>query len=583
MHFQRSEIAKIRFTDIEPVGEGRYGTVYRAFDRRMNRVIAVKEIRGDLPPAQRAEAYLRFEEEARITGQFGSCPYIVTVFAREDDQQQRERYLYLEYLPEGNLSAALQQGRLSEREAALVALHVTHAIAVHWACGIVHRDIKPSNVLIVRHKDGTIVGAKLADYGIAQELQLHTRSQVAGVLNPGTPGYMSPEQATSQDALTAASDLYNVGLLLWEMLTGEPRHRQPTKPISPSTIKGAQRLIPVIERALDPDLQRRYCDPADLVCDLEAIVGKPAVPVVELPANGSDNAASQRAHRHWLKLGASSLIVALALFGGAISLKTLSPGLVFPPGTPPQSLPTSTALIATPTPAPPYVVSPTIPETASSTVAASPTPEGSTFPFVAVVMQPQLNLREGPGDSFQVLATYPQGTMVNGLEQQGDWIHVTTLDGKTGWMYSPFLELRLNMPPTEITTASPMLPTPPPEAPQEPLDLAQGEWIAELGGDQRAVVTISGHSISSFVLSNRFPGCETAQYYVEYSPLTIGNNRFSYRQTSSSTTDTWTMIVDGIFESRRSASLHVHITKQVPNNIPCSGTYDADWVLTPKE
>src|SRR3954452_19516975 len=138
MPFPQSDIAQRRFVEIELIGKGTFGNVYRATDQRLRRLIAVKEISAALPPEERSAAQQRFEREAQLVAQL-SGQQVVSVYGYDEDPRQGEQYLYLEYVPFGTLAAALQtRGRLSQREAALVARDIARAIQTHWAHDIVH-------------------------------------------------------------------------------------------------------------------------------------------------------------------------------------------------------------------------------------------------------------------------------------------------------------------------------------------------------------------------------------------------------------------------------------------------------------
>ena len=224
MPFPASELARQRFSEITLIDQGGTGAVYRAFDQRLRRPVAVKEISALLAPAEREHARWRFDREAQLAARLNH-PAVVTVYGFEEDPRQGEAYLYLEYCVAGTLADVLaREHRLPETVALVIARDLAQAAASHWRHGIIHRDIKPANVLLVRDEREQVMGAKLTDYGIAQDLTASQRTQLTpGQGHPGTPGYLAPEQATSAQPLTAAADLYNVGLVLWEMLAGVPR------------------------------------------------------------------------------------------------------------------------------------------------------------------------------------------------------------------------------------------------------------------------------------------------------------------------------------------------------------------------
>ena len=236
------------------IGEGTFGRVYRGIDRRLRRPVAIKVIKpwwGEDP-----EWAERFEREAQLLARV-SDPGIVQIF---DVGQSDEGLYYVAELVEGeSLSARLRQGPLPAGEAAAIAEQLCRALAHTHACGVIHRDIKPANVLL-----GPRGQVKLSDFSIARLAEGSSEGQATIA---GTPKYMAPEQARGLPP-TAATDLYSVGIVLYEMLAGHPpfaagtavdlalRHLQDPPPPLPSDV--SPELAGVVTRALEKDPQRRY-------------------------------------------------------------------------------------------------------------------------------------------------------------------------------------------------------------------------------------------------------------------------------------------------------------------------------------
>ncbi len=202
-----------RFHIASVLGQGAFGCTYLAFDQRLRRPVAIKELLSQHLADQSARE--RFVNEARVMGQLAH-PNIVTVYDLiEADPAQRldAYYIIMEYLDGGSLEHAIREGMTIERAIA-VAVAVCAALARAHQHGIIHRDIKPANVLL--SKDGNLI--KLGDFGIAHLPDVH--QTVGG--HPGTLVYMSPEQTRSgpQARLDGRSDLYSTGAMLYEMLTG---------------------------------------------------------------------------------------------------------------------------------------------------------------------------------------------------------------------------------------------------------------------------------------------------------------------------------------------------------------------------
>ncbi|MDQ3692929.1 MAG: serine/threonine protein kinase [Chloroflexota bacterium] len=198
-----------RYAPREPLGEGTFAVTYLAEDLVLGRLVAVKVLRQRYGADTAATA--RFEREARAAAAVSS-PYTVDVFDYGTDQGAS--YIVLQYVDGPTLRERLDQvGRFEPREAVRLAVEVLRGLAAIHQAGIVHRDVKPQNVLLDRH--GT---ARVSDFGVA--LWAGTETLTSHGMAVGTAVYMAPEQAQAT-AVTEAADLYAVGVLLFEMLTGK--------------------------------------------------------------------------------------------------------------------------------------------------------------------------------------------------------------------------------------------------------------------------------------------------------------------------------------------------------------------------
>jgi len=191
----------------ELVGSGGMSSVYKAHDTLLERHVALKVLHEHRTDDEFVE---RFRREARAVAQL-SHPNIVTVIDRGEDEGRQ--FIVFEYIDGKTLKDCLdEQGRMPVRRALELAIEVAHALAFAHDHGLVHRDVKPQNVLL--NGDGA---AKVTDFGIARSLEVQGVTQSGTVL--GTSSYIAPEQASGH-AVEPATDVYSLGVVLFELLTG---------------------------------------------------------------------------------------------------------------------------------------------------------------------------------------------------------------------------------------------------------------------------------------------------------------------------------------------------------------------------
>jgi serine/threonine protein kinase len=252
------------------VGAGGMSTVYRAFDVTLERRVAIKLMHREI--ASDSDQLERFRREARSVAQL-SHPHIVGVIDAGEDESRP--YIVLEYVEGETLKDRIRRmGRLPVDEALAYAIEIARALGAAHARHIVHRDVKPQNVLI--DEEGS---AKVTDFGIARSLDEDGLTADGRVL--GTTDYVSPEQALGHD-VNVQSDIYSLGIVLFEMLTGEVpfggenqvavamKHvREDLPDIQVRRPQVSATLAAVLDRMTDKDLRRRYPDALSLVADLE--------------------------------------------------------------------------------------------------------------------------------------------------------------------------------------------------------------------------------------------------------------------------------------------------------------------------
>jgi serine/threonine-protein kinase len=264
------EVIAERYELEELVGTGGMSSVYRARDRLLERYVALKVLH---PHYADDEEYVeRFRREARSVAQL-SHPHIVTVIDRGEDGGQQ--FIVFEYIDGENLKQFIERtGPLPTRRAVELALEVADALAFAHEHGLVHRDVKPQNVLLTPDGD-----AKVTDFGIARSLDVeHGMTQTGTVL--GTSNYLSPEQASGK-ATTAATDVYSLGVVVYELLTAEVPFpgdnfvaiaMKHINELPPDLLEKRPdvplRLAAAVDRAMEKDPDRRFATMDEFASEL---------------------------------------------------------------------------------------------------------------------------------------------------------------------------------------------------------------------------------------------------------------------------------------------------------------------------
>ena len=263
-----------RYRIIESLGSGGMATVYLAYDEVLDRDVALKVLSHRLTDDE--EFVERFRREARIAAAL-SHPNIASVHDL-GETENGSYYMAMEYVPGGTLRDHIRQkGALPPSTAVVVALQVAQALKVAHAHGTIHRDIKPHNILLT--EAGVV---KVVDFGIARAAAFSEITREGHVL--GTEHYMSPEQAKGE-LVGPSSDLYSLGVVLYEMLTGKLPHEAYGPLLGSATVAKrlssyprppkeedpliADKLSAITVRLLSEDPERRYPDASSLIADLE--------------------------------------------------------------------------------------------------------------------------------------------------------------------------------------------------------------------------------------------------------------------------------------------------------------------------
>jgi serine/threonine-protein kinase len=261
------------------LGRGGMGIVLRGYDEGLQRTVALKVLKPELAE-ERARA--RFVREARAAARVRH-DHVVSVHAVASPPDGPP-YLVMEHLAGPTLAGLIRaRQRLEPRQAAVLAAQVADGLAAAHAAGLIHRDIKPANVIL----DAVTGRAKITDFGLARSVAQPSDLTQEGAL-AGTPAYMSPEQARGSDTLDPRTDVYSLGVTLYEALTGEVPFRGAPHMVLRQVLSDEPRMPRRLNDAVPRDLEtvclkamakephRRYASAADLRDDLRRwLEGKP--------------------------------------------------------------------------------------------------------------------------------------------------------------------------------------------------------------------------------------------------------------------------------------------------------------------
>ena len=377
------------------LGRGGMGAVYRAHDRTLNEEIALKVIRPDL--METPETRDRFTSEiklARRVSHHGVCRI------HEYGEDGRQRFFTMELVEGRNLRDRIRDdGPLPPERAATVGAEIADALQAIHAAGIVHRDLKPLNVMVDSH--GRI---RLMDFGIAKGLASGTPGTGAGYI-VGSPEYMSPEQARGRP-VDARSDVYALGIVLYEMLTGAPPFRG-SDPVTtllmhleeePALDGIPEPLRAIVARALAKDPEQRFRTAMGMAQALRAAF-------TALTAETTSRRAAVPSRRYVvIGIAVALIVVAIALWAwsrngsppavappsSAVPVPTATPSVAAPPsGSSPAAVPTriptviaSAPAVVRPQGSPPALAPVPLPtaEPSPTPVSAEPTPAATANP-----------------------------------------------------------------------------------------------------------------------------------------------------------------------------------------------------------
>jgi serine/threonine-protein kinase len=261
---------------LEKLGQGSMGTVFKARQLSMDRLVAIKVL---LPRLAGNQEYLkRFTREAHLAARLSSNNVVQAI---DVGSAGPLHYFIMEYVEGTTIKQDLETGKIyKENEAVEIVLQVAQALEHAHRRGLIHRDIKPANIILTA--DGI---AKLADLGLARQTTDRATARAEKGLTLGTPFYISPEQIRSREDIDSRADIYSLGATLYHMVTGQPPFPYKTvdevlnahleeelRPPDHLNTQLSAGLGEVVELMMARDRRHRYGTPSDLIIDLECLL-----------------------------------------------------------------------------------------------------------------------------------------------------------------------------------------------------------------------------------------------------------------------------------------------------------------------
>ena len=287
---------------IEKIGVGGMGEVYLAEDTQLNRKVALKFLPPDL--CEDADCRTRFKREARAAATLNH-PNIVTIYEVSDIGGRL--FFAMEYVAGKTLREIIEAGNISPQRVIDLAVQICDGLNRAHQAGVIHRDIKPENILI--DNDGH---PKIVDFGLAAVQGIKKVTKSGSTM--GTVGYMSPEQVRGE-AIDQRSDIFSLGIMLYEMITGQPPFKgdyvpaviysiqfEEPEPLARFKVGIPENLQQVVDRALEKDVRTRYQSAADMMADLR-----------RLRRRSSDSGRPGRTKTNWIGSGRRGIRYAIVL------------------------------------------------------------------------------------------------------------------------------------------------------------------------------------------------------------------------------------------------------------------------------
>lgn len=220
MNLQPGQIIADKYRIVRQIGQGGMGSVYEGENARIHRKVAIKTLHSQV--AGKGDILERFEREAQAAGRIGS-EHIVEVLDL-GDLPDGSRFMVMEFLEGSTLGERIvKQGRIPPRDLVGILSQLLDGLGAAHAAGIIHRDLKPANVFLLSSRAGRADFVKILDFGVSKfnVMSSDEMSMTRTGAVMGTPYYMSPEQAKGARAIDTRSDLYSIGVIIYEAITGQ--------------------------------------------------------------------------------------------------------------------------------------------------------------------------------------------------------------------------------------------------------------------------------------------------------------------------------------------------------------------------
>ncbi|MFZ3278024.1 MAG: tetratricopeptide repeat protein [Candidatus Sulfotelmatobacter sp.] len=320
---QTGDVLGGRYEILQMLGEGGMGAVYKARDRELDRFVALKLIRPEL--AANPSILARFKQELLLSREV-THRNVIRIYDLGD--ADGVKFITMEFVEGQDLRSLIQEKKkFPPEEAVELMQQVCRALEAAHTLGIIHRDLKPQNIM--RDQTGRIL---VMDFGLARMVEGDGMTQTGALV--GTMEYMSPEQAMGKN-LDQRSDLYSMGLILYELLTGKmpfkaesavasllKRNQEQAAPVSDHDQTIPRALSNIVAKCLERDPALRYQTATEFLQDLEIWQGKSAAATLRFPT--SEKPWGQTIPWHWI--GGTAAVLALAITGFLLRGELFKPG-----------------------------------------------------------------------------------------------------------------------------------------------------------------------------------------------------------------------------------------------------------------